>query len=69
MIGIVLAYRMILTTTMTKKSHSKKVKLDHEPVGDIAETPRKIYQEALWKADALPPTRNGVPKELAEQLP
>ena len=43
---------MRMSTVMKKKNHSKKPKLDHEPVRAMAEPPRKTYQDARQKAAA-----------------
>ena len=59
----------MMMTTVTKKSHSKKVKLDHDLVRAMAETPHKIYQEARRKATALRCARNGTPIESYGPLP
>ena len=54
---------------MEKKNHSKKLKLDHEPVRAMAEPPRKIYQDARRKAAALRRAKNVLPKDSSIPLP
>ena len=54
---------IMMTTVMKRKNHSKKPKLDHEPVRAMAEPPRKIHQDARRKAAALRRAKNVPPKD------